>query len=78
MLYSGLCVQFYVHISAPRSFNFQEALLMKQFIVLIATLLLGLALFSLIAGSEDGSMYSALKQVWSSELAVRTLKGVEP
>ncbi len=51
---------------------------MKQFIVLIASLLLGLALFSLIAGPEDGSIYSTLKQVWGSELSVRTLKGVEP
>lgn len=70
--------ELYVYIPAPHSFNFQEAVLMKQFIVLIAALLLGLALFSLIAGPEEGSMYSALKQVWSSELAVRTLKGVEP
>ena len=45
---------------------------MKQIIVLTASILLGLALFSLIAGRE-GSIYSAAKNVWESEADMRVL-----
>ena len=45
---------------------------MKQRIVLTASILLGLALFSLIAGRE-GSIYSAAKNVWESEAELRVL-----
>ena len=45
---------------------------MKQLIVLTASILLGLALFGLIAGRE-GSVYSAAKNVWESEADMRVL-----
>ncbi len=49
---------------------------MKQLIVLIATIMLGLFLFGLIAGHDDASIYSAVRQVWVNEIGQRTVKEV--
>lgn len=47
---------------------------MKELVVLIATIMLGLFLFNLIAGEQESSIYSAVKGVWNSEIRVRTLQ----
>ena len=47
---------------------------MKELIILIASLMLGLFLFNLIAGDRDNSIYSAVKGVWNQEIRVRTLQ----
>lgn len=47
---------------------------MKELIVLIASLMLGLFLFNLIAGEQDTSIYSAVKGVWNTEIRTRTLE----
>ena len=44
---------------------------MKQFIVLTASILLGVFLFNLIAGSGSDSVYSEVKTVWEKELEAR-------
>lgn len=44
---------------------------MKDFIVLIASIILGLAIFELVAGNGDGSFKSTLKDVWSREIITR-------
>ena len=36
--------------------------------------MLGLCLFSLIAGDGDNSIYSAVKGVWNTEIQARTLE----
>ncbi|MCR4804173.1 MAG: hypothetical protein K5981_00770 [Clostridia bacterium] len=51
---------------------------MKELIILIASLLLGLVLFTLIAGPDDGSIYSAVKGVWNTEIQVRTQQDGQP
>ena len=45
---------------------------MKQFIVLCGTVALGVFLFRLIAGPEDGSVLGVLEQVWRNEIALRS------
>ncbi|MDR2770545.1 MAG: hypothetical protein LBB57_00745 [Clostridiales Family XIII bacterium] len=45
---------------------------MKQFIVLIATVALGLAIYGMIAGPGEHSMLSAVKGVWTDEIDLRT------
>ena len=45
---------------------------MKQLIVLIASIMLGLALFGMIAG-KDNSIYSALRKAWEKEADLRVL-----
>ena len=47
---------------------------MKELIVLVASIMLGLFLFNLIAGEGDDSMYSVVKDVWNREIRVRTLE----
>ncbi len=47
---------------------------MKELIILIASIMLGLCLFDLIAGDADNSIYSAVKGVWNTEIRVRTLE----
>jgi len=47
---------------------------MKELIILIASVMLGLCLFSLIAGDGDNSIYSAVKGVWNTEIQARTLE----
>ena len=44
---------------------------MKDFIVLIASIMLGLAIFGLIAGNDKGSIKSTLKDVWTKEVNIR-------
>ena len=43
---------------------------MKDMIILLATIILGLFIFELIAG-DDNSIKSALRKVWSEEPAKR-------
>ncbi len=50
---------------------------MKQLIVLLATVVLGLFLFQLIAGKDEGSIYSSVKKVWLAEIGQRTMREVE-
>jgi hypothetical protein len=45
---------------------------MKQFIVLIAMLALGLAIYGMIAGPGEHSMLSAVKGMWVEEIDLRT------
>ena len=47
---------------------------MKQLIVLIATVMLGLFLFGLIAGRDDASIYSSVRKVWVNEIGQRTMR----
>ena len=47
---------------------------MKELIILIASIMLGLCLFNLIAGDSDNSIYSAVKGVWNTEIRARTLE----
>ncbi len=47
---------------------------MKQFIVLIATVILGLFLFDLIAGPGDDSVYSSVRSLWINEIGQRTVR----
>ncbi|HPF18474.1 MAG: hypothetical protein QM215_08160 [Bacillota bacterium] len=47
---------------------------MKQLIVLVAAVCLGLQLFTMIAGSGHGSVASTLRQVWLQEIEVRRLE----
>ena len=49
---------------------------MKQLIVLIATITLGLFLFDLIAGRDDSSVYSTVRSVWVKEIGQRTMREV--
>ena len=46
---------------------------MKQLIVLASMILLGVILFGLIAGPEDGSTYSVVKGLWENEIEARTM-----
>ena len=46
---------------------------MKQLIILTASLILGLALFGLIAGRQD-SVYSTAGNVWKREVQQRELR----
>ena len=43
---------------------------MKQFIVFLALTMLGVALYQLIAGPGDASVYSMVKTVWQQEIAI--------
>lgn len=45
---------------------------MKQFIVLTAMIGLGVFICNLIAGPDDGSVMSILKEIWGSEIVIRT------
>jgi hypothetical protein len=44
----------------------------KQIIVMVAMISLGIVLFRLIAGTDDGSMLSVMKGVWEQEIEMRT------
>jgi hypothetical protein len=44
----------------------------KQFIVLCGTIILGVAIYNLIAGPEDGSVISMVSEVWERGIRVRT------
>lgn len=45
---------------------------MKELIVIVASVLLGLAIFGMIAGEQDGSVKSTLKKVWTNEVKSRS------
>lgn len=45
---------------------------MKQFIVLCSTVLLGIAIFQLIMGNSNDSVINTVKDVWQSELQIKT------
>ncbi len=47
---------------------------MKQLIVMVASILLGIFLFRMIAGPEENSLYSNVKQLWQKELQIRTVQ----
>ena len=47
---------------------------MKELIVLVASIMLGIVLFSLIAGTQEGSVYSDVKDVWQTEVEIRTME----
>lgn len=45
---------------------------MKQLIVMMAMIVLGIAIFNLIAGGDDSSIVSVIKGVWEQEIQMRT------
>lgn len=45
---------------------------MKQIIVMTAMIVLGIAIFSLIAGEDDSSIINVVKGVWEQEIQMRT------
>lgn len=45
---------------------------MKQLIVMIAAILLGIHIFALIADPGEGSVLSSVGRLWQNEIAVRT------
>ena len=45
---------------------------MKQLIVMAATILLGLAVFQMIAGPSEDSIFSSVGQLWQQEIDMRT------
>lgn len=45
---------------------------MKQLIVMAALIVLGIALFNLIAGEDESSIMSIMKDVWEQEIQMRT------
>ena len=47
---------------------------MKQLIIMLASLLLGIMLFDMIAGPGEGSTYSGLKGFWENEIRYRTMQ----
>ena len=44
----------------------------KQIIIMTAMITLGIAIFRLIAGGDDGSIMSVMKGVWEQEIVLRT------
>ncbi len=45
---------------------------MKQLIVMMAMIVLGIAIFTMIAGSDEQSLFGTMKNVWDQELQERT------
>lgn len=45
---------------------------MKQLIVMVASVMLGIFLFSLICGGQQSSILSTIKTVWNYEIEART------
>ena len=45
---------------------------MKQFIVLCSTIILGVAIYNMIAGPGDTSVISVVSEVWQQGIQVRT------
>jgi hypothetical protein len=45
---------------------------LKQIIVMGATIALGIAIFRLIAGSDEDSVMSLMKIFWEKEILIRT------
>jgi len=46
---------------------------MKQLIVMVAAIMLGVQLFIMIAGNQDGSVFSIMREVWIKEIEVRNM-----
>ncbi len=46
---------------------------MKQFIVMCSSIALGLVIYNIIVGNDDGSIFMVLKSCWSNEVAARSL-----
>ncbi len=44
----------------------------KQVIIMVAMIALGITLFQLVAGGDDGSIMSVMKGVFQEEIQVRT------
>ncbi|MBQ1907707.1 MAG: hypothetical protein II803_04305 [Firmicutes bacterium] len=47
---------------------------MKHLIIMIASILLGIFLFDIIAGPGEGSVYSGLRGFWENEIRYRTVQ----
>lgn len=45
---------------------------MKQFIIIMASLMLGIIIYNMIAGPDEGSIMSSVKHVWEEEIEMRT------
>ena len=45
---------------------------MKQIIVMVATLMLGIAIYQLIAGSGNGSIMESVGGLWQQEIELRS------
>ncbi|WP_164914398.1 hypothetical protein [Aminipila luticellarii] len=45
---------------------------MKQYVVLISMVMLGIYIFNMIAGNGQESIYSALQEVWVQGAEIRT------
>lgn len=41
---------------------------MKQIIIIFATIILGLAIYTMVAADNDDSIYGAVKALWISEI----------
>lgn len=46
---------------------------MKQLIVMVAAIMLGVQLFIMIAGNQEGSVFSTMRDVWIREIEVRNM-----
>lgn len=46
---------------------------MKQLIIMVASIMLGIALFYMIAGPQDDSVYSQVGRIWDSEIELRNI-----
>ena len=46
---------------------------MKQLIVMVAAIMLGLQLFIMIAGDQDNSVFSTMREVWIQEIDARNM-----
>jgi len=45
---------------------------MKQFIVLAAMIILGLAMYNMISGTDEDSILSSVKKQWAREIELRS------
>lgn len=46
---------------------------MKQLIVMVAAIMLGIQLFIMIAGNQDDSVFSTMREVWVREIDARNM-----
>ena len=46
---------------------------MKQLIVMVAAIMLGIQLFVMIAGNQDDSVLSTMREVWVREIDARNM-----
>jgi len=49
-----------------------EGMVMKQFIVLCSTIILGMAIYNMIAGPGGDSVMNTVGEVWQQEIRIRT------